>query len=185
MQQLRFSTSAAAADGLTRDCSIWAAHLVRQLRCGSDPLEPLADFLTAMSSPDAAVVGAAAAAAGAVEVLEKLMRGEAAGREEGAVQALAAAAMTRLIPHSDGCGAALARFITVKGAVVIGAGRGCSGAAALKTWRIAGQTCASVLAEGRRAPCCVELCECHVTFAGQLRRGLPVCKLRWRASVMT
>ncbi len=62
------------------------------------------------------------------------------------VQTLAAVALTRLIPHNGG--AALARFVTDKGGVIIGEVRGCSGAAALKAWPGAGQSGAAALAEG-------------------------------------
>ena len=148
MQQLRYSTLAAAVDGLTRDAAAYAQHLVSQLRC-SDPMQPLADFLTAMRSPDAEEMAAAAVAAGAIEALERIMRGEVGCKEEGGSQVLAAAALARLMAH-DG-GAALARCITDKGAVIIGPARGCSGAAALKAWRSTGQSCARVLAEGERA----------------------------------
>jgi hypothetical protein len=146
MQQLRYSTSAAAADGLARDPASYAQLLVRRLRCGGSALEPLADFVTVLRSPDADVVAAAAVAAGVIEALERLMRGEVELKEEGAVQTLAAVALTRLIPHNGG--AALARFVTDKGGVIIGEARGCSGAAALKAWPGTGLSGAAALAEG-------------------------------------
>ncbi len=83
MQQLRYCTSAAAADGLARDPASYAQLLVRHLRCGGSALEPLADFVTVLRSPDADVVAAAAVAAGVIEALERLMRGEVELKEEG------------------------------------------------------------------------------------------------------
>ncbi len=165
MQQLRYSTSAAAADGLTRDPRAHALQLVRRLERSDDaafrddPLAALADFFTALRSPDGETVAAAAAAAGAVEALERMMRGEVEGKQGGAVQALAARALTRLVRHNGG--AALARFVTDKGAMIVGQGRGCSGAAALKAWGGGGEghTCASFLAEG----------ECAVAAGGGVR----------------
>ena len=85
MQQLRYSTSAAAADGLTREPRAHALQLVRRLERShdaafrDDPLAALADFFTALRSPDGETVAAAAAAAGAVEALERMMRGEVEG----------------------------------------------------------------------------------------------------------
>jgi hypothetical protein len=147
MHTLRYSSSAAAADGLTPDPKAHGEHLVRKLACGSGLLQALADFVTALRSPDAKIIADSAAAAGAIEALERVMRGEVGSENEGAAQALAAVAMTRLMPHNGG--QALARFITDKGGMIIGQGRGCSGAAPLRAWSSAGHTCASFLAEGR------------------------------------
>jgi hypothetical protein len=182
MQQLRYSTSAAAADGLARDPASYAQLLVRRLRCGG-ALEPLADFVTVLRSPDAEIVAAAAVAAGVIEALERLMRGEVEveGKEEGAVQTLAAVALTRLIPHNGG--AALARFVTDKGGVIIGEARGCSGAAALKAWSGCGSG-AAVLQEGEsRVAALCSICSGSVTCdKWQLQRGLLRCRLRCRTS---
>ena len=177
MQQLRYSTSAAAAHGLTRDAAAHAEQVVRQLRCGGDLLQPLADFLTAMRSPEAEAFAAAAVAAGAVEALEKVMRGEVGccSGDEGAAQTLAASVMVRLMPH-DG-GTALARFITDKGAVIIGQGRGCGGAAALKPWQSTGHTSASVLAEGRCALSCAKQSHRDALCPVQLRGELQPCRM--------
>jgi hypothetical protein len=147
VQQLRYSTSAAAADGLTREPAAYAELLVRRLGCSSNLLEPLAELLTALRSPDAEVIAASSAAAGVIDLLERAMRGEVGSSEERAVQALAAVVMTRLMLQNGG--AALARCITDKGALIIGQSRGCKGAAPLKAWSTAGYTCASFLAEGK------------------------------------
>lgn len=146
VQQLRYSTSAAAAEGLTREPAAYAQQLVRRLGSSSGALEPLAELLTALRSPDAEVIAASSVAAGVIELLERAMRGEVGSADEGAVQALAAVVLTRLMPHNGGL--ALARCITDKGALIIGQARGCSGAAPLKAWSAAGHTCASYLAEG-------------------------------------
>jgi hypothetical protein len=153
MRTLRYSTSAAAADGLLRNPAAYGEHLVRQLACNSS-LQTLADFVTALRSPDAEVIAEAAAAAGAIEELERVMRGEVGGGDEGALQALAAIALTRLM-RQNGC-QALAKFITDKGAMIIGQGRGCGGAAPLKAWSSAGHTCTSFLAEGMSKLNCEE-----------------------------
>jgi hypothetical protein len=151
--QLRYSTSAAAADGLTRDPRAHAQQLVRRLERSDDaalcedPLAALADFLTALRSPDGDAVAAAAAAPGVIEALERMLRGEVDGKDRDSMQALAACALARLIHRNGGAAAALARCITDKGAMIVGQGRGCSGAAALKVLRREGHTCAGFLAE--------------------------------------
>jgi hypothetical protein len=154
VQTLRFSTSAAAADGLTRDPAAHGQQLTRELACGSNLLQALADLITALRSPDAEVIAASAAAAGAIEALERVMRGEVGGADVGAAQALAAVALTRFMPHNGG--QALARFITDKGDMIVGQGRGCGAAAPLKAFSSTGHTCASFLAEGRSALHCEE-----------------------------
>jgi hypothetical protein len=146
MQQLDCSSSSAAIKGLAGNPAAEAENLVRLLRCSSNPVEPLADFLTSLRSPDAEAVAAAAASAGVIEVLERLLRGEIGSVEEDAAQALAAAAMTRLIEHNGGD--ALAKLISDKGAVIVGPGRGSSGAAPLKPWPDSDLNCARYLAEG-------------------------------------